>query len=467
MYRVFFGLLLLVLACVSQAAQRDLELVRKSAEEFSDGDKVAVLVGVSNYDTNSTGFGRLNYADDDMDVLEATLKSKGYQVIKIQNHKANKQVVLNKLEQAGKLINPQDGTLVFAFSGHGYAEPNQHTRLATYDTIAFKLQETGLSIPEVVAAIRKTGARRAMLFIDACRNDPNTIKSGIRKGPINYNPGHGIQILYSTRKADVSIEHPSLKQGAFSYFVNQGLRGKAELDGIVTFDSLAKYVEREVPKWTSTHSPLSQQPFRAVDGEHFGDFILSYRPSLDREGIQKSTAEAASAAAKSAVSAQNSMRKAGVAANQAMLSAQKSAAAKAEANNAKRGFNAAKKAAEAAKASATSAKTASQSIKPAQSDSAVKLAKENALKEAGKAKKFAVNAEKYAIEVVNAAKNAAKIVKNSTPIKQPIKTPTPTPPKPIKVKCVTGFGGAGADDDFNTILSILGPDKRPDKGNCL
>ena len=275
-----FKLLVFILMYISLGAAfaNDKGLIRKQAADlFVKGNKIAILVGVSRYNQQNTGFTPLQYAANDMEVLAKTLSSKGYEVIKIVDHNANKHVILNRIEQISKLIKPNQGTLVFAFSGHGYAELGQPTRLATFDTIANKLSTTGLSISDLVNTIRKTGVKRAMLFIDACRNNPTLFKSGLNSGPRQYNPGEGIQILYSTRKADVSIEHPSLQQGVFSYFLNRGLLGKAEDQGIVSFSSLARYVEREVPQWSNRHGLIAQQPFRAVAGEHYGDFVLASR----------------------------------------------------------------------------------------------------------------------------------------------------------------------------------------------
>ena len=270
--------IILLLLLVNTAFANDKGLARKQATDtFIQGNKVAILVGVSRYNQQNTGFTPLRYAAKDVEVLAKTLSTKGYEVIKITDHNANKALILNRIEQAAKLIKPQQGTLVFAFSGHGYAETGQPTRLATFDTIANKLSTTGLSVDDVVNAIRHTGVKRAMLFIDACRNNPTLFKSGPITGPRKYNPGEGIQILYSTRRADVSIEHPSLQQGVFSYFVNRGLLGQAEEQGVVTFASLARYVEREVPLWSNRHMPVAQQPFRAVAGEQYGDFVLASR----------------------------------------------------------------------------------------------------------------------------------------------------------------------------------------------
>ena len=280
MMKFILAVVLLITASIVSANEKG--LIRKQAtESFVTGNKVAILVGVGDYNLENTGFSQLSYAARDVEVLAKTLSAKGYEVIKITDQNASKAVILNRIEQVANLIKPNQGTLLFAFSGHGWALPGQPTRLATFDAIAHKLDSTGLSVQDVVSTIRNTGVKRAMLFIDACRNNPTPIKSGPVAGPRHYNPGKGIQILYSTQKANVSIEHPSIAQGVFSYFVNRGLLGEAEDQGVVTFASLARYVEREVPRWSNRHTPIAQQPFRTVDGEHYGDFVLAARSVAD------------------------------------------------------------------------------------------------------------------------------------------------------------------------------------------
>ncbi len=265
---------LVLISLPVQADTRDISI--QSAKLFTQQQRVHIAVGISNYNTKNTGFGRLKYAVKDAKLLANTFRSKGYQPISILDHNANKQTILNKIERAGKLFPKGEGTLIFSFSGHGYKQGGR-SYLATYDAYASNLRGTGLTVQEVVQAIRKTGVRRAMLLLDACRNNPLPGRKSVAtsKALGGINPGRGIQILYSTNQGSVSWEHRSIQQGVFSYFVNRALHGGvAARKGAVTFNDLAQYVMREVPLWTNNRLSETQQPYRGTAGEIYGDFVM-------------------------------------------------------------------------------------------------------------------------------------------------------------------------------------------------
>ncbi len=269
----FFFYSLLLISFPLQADTRDITI--QSAKKFNEQEKVHIAVGISNYNTKNTGFGRLKYGAKDANLLANSFRSKGYYPMTILDHNANKQTILNKIKRAGQLFRKGEGTLLFSFSGHGYKQ-GARSYLATYDAYASNLRGTGLTVQEVVHAIRQTGVRRAILLLDACRNNPlpgqKSIGNSRALGGIN--PGGGIQILYSTNKGNVSWEHESIKQGVFSYFVNRAINGAVNRKGIVTFNDLAQYVMREVPRWTDSRLSETQQPYRGTAGEIYGDFVM-------------------------------------------------------------------------------------------------------------------------------------------------------------------------------------------------
>lgn len=267
------SMILLISSLNLHADSKSVRLIEET-RQFEQGNKVAVVVGVEDYNQRLTGFRPLKYAADDAQQLTSTLTTKGYRVKPLINGEATKAVILNTIHQTGKTMHNGEGTLIFSFSGHSFAAGNDNY-LGSFGAVAHDLQESGLSVKEVVKAIRDTGVRRAVLLLDACRNDPLPDSKSISPGFRQENPGEGIQILYSTRFQDVSWEHDDLKHGVFSYFVDQALSGKATQDGVVTFPNLADYVERQVAYWTDSHMSQTQQPFRRSDGDYYGDFVLA------------------------------------------------------------------------------------------------------------------------------------------------------------------------------------------------
>ncbi len=253
---------------VSAETPRDVNFVG-STSQIQQSNQAAIVVGVEDYDERLTGFRQLDYSADDAQLIGSALRSIGYsaqQIDILTDTKASKSVVLNRIRQRAKALG-KDGTLLFFFSGHGLGRDDENY-LATYGAVANDLVRDGLAVRDVVAAIHESGVRRAVLLLDACRNDPTPGSKSANAGFAAVNAGEGIQILLSTGRGEVSWEHSELQHGVFSYFLANGLRG-----GLLEFSQLADYVKREVVDWTVSRKVQTQKPFR--DGEHDGgDFLL-------------------------------------------------------------------------------------------------------------------------------------------------------------------------------------------------
>jgi uncharacterized caspase-like protein len=79
--------------------------------------------------------------------------------------------------------------------------------------------------------------------------------------------GKGRLILTASGANEVSGEDDQLKHGVFTYFLLEGLRGKADMDkdGIITVDEAYRYVSREVPRATGQEQHPVKKGF--VEGQ--------------------------------------------------------------------------------------------------------------------------------------------------------------------------------------------------------
>lgn len=262
-----------LLGGVVQAESRDVVL-EQEASRFAQSNRVAVVVGVNAYDPQS-GLRPLKFAVPDAQLVKQGLERHNYSVQLLADHRANRDYILDAIEQAGRVLDPEQGTLVFFFSGHGFGDPATDTNyLATYNTLSNRLAGSALSLREVEAAIRKTGARRAMMFIDACRDNPFLGKSTAQPNFLEQN-AEGIKTLYATKFGELSYETPQLRHGVFSHFLFQGLAGQAvEQDGIVSFDSLTAYVQEETAQWTFKALGKTQKPYSRDNTDSFGVLVV-------------------------------------------------------------------------------------------------------------------------------------------------------------------------------------------------
>ncbi len=77
-------------------------------------------------------------------------------------------------------------------------------------------------------------------------------------------------VLTASRASEVSEEREDLGHGVFTYYLLEGLKGKADLDGdgVITVDEIYTYVSKKVPEVTGQN----QNPVKK--GEVEGQLIL-------------------------------------------------------------------------------------------------------------------------------------------------------------------------------------------------
>jgi formylglycine-generating enzyme required for sulfatase activity len=239
---------------------------------FEKQVKVALVVGISVYPQGS-GLTSLKYAARDAEVLGATLKAQGYLVRRLTDSDATRSVIRRTLRELSDAVSPDEGTFLFFFGGHGFTYKGTNY-LATFGVTADDLDGEGLAVSDVESLLRASKAKRKLVFIDACRNDPGqATRSAAQRSFDKLQASEGIRVLFSTKEGHVSFEDDALRQGIFTYFLDKGLEGEAAgADGLVTFRDLADYLTDKMRAYTVERGQL-QIPFET--GESSGDFLLS------------------------------------------------------------------------------------------------------------------------------------------------------------------------------------------------
>ena len=266
----------IALSGISMANERG--VVRKMPEPVTDEEiKIAIIVGVDEYDHLSN----LNYAEADAKALASLFKAQGYMVETILGFEAYGNRLINRIREYNKLLGSADeepqGSLVFTFSGHGFNN-EQENFLATPNTNIDNLEETAIRMSEVTKTLKELNVRKRILFIDACRNNPDAANRSVGEERGTFidddSESEGLAIMYSTAKGSLSWEDPSLGMGVFTHYVVEGLGGAASGEGsLVNFDSLHKYVVRHVKRHVFEKFRKVQTPYRG--GEWSGEFILT------------------------------------------------------------------------------------------------------------------------------------------------------------------------------------------------
>src|SRR6266446_3446566 len=109
----------LVLSAQTTREKRIVPVDTAVQQLFQRQPKIAVLVGIGAYPDGS-GLAPLKYAGSDLRELAAELEKDGYAVRQLADTQATRGVIVRTLSQIGEALDPEQGTLVFYFSGHGF-----------------------------------------------------------------------------------------------------------------------------------------------------------------------------------------------------------------------------------------------------------------------------------------------------------------------------------------------------------
>jgi uncharacterized caspase-like protein len=239
----------------------------------------AVIVGVSEY--KNAGIPSLKYADKDAESLANFLRRPeggGYDsdhlhlLLNKDATLANvKDNLINFLNQAIDM-----DLVVIYFAGHGAPEPArpQNMYLLTYDSDPTALGTSAFPMWDIQTVLaRYINAKRVVVFTDACHSGGISVNFATR-GLASSEPNlvnqyladlsktkEGIVVFTASAAGEVSQEFPDMGHGVFTYYMLEGLEGKADYnnDYTVTINELMQYVEEQVKR--KTHG--AQNPTRS------------------------------------------------------------------------------------------------------------------------------------------------------------------------------------------------------------
>lgn len=255
----------------------------------------AVVVGINDYDSPQVN--PLRYAVADAKALAATLRDLGYKVFSLTSDRDGEEAptrtnIIFRLGWMRDHLRPQD-SLIFFFSGHGMEEDHE-TFLLTRESDPRSLDTLKASAcpPDRVKEILdKVKANRILVVYDACRSNPKADKGGsdnrmsehlsrdlvlgprgAAHAPVVEEPMRAT--LFACSEGQRSYEWADKKHGYFTYFLIQGLRGKAGANGKVTLDKLERWVREKVNEAT-VDAGQEQKPLLRFEGGGMEKWVLS------------------------------------------------------------------------------------------------------------------------------------------------------------------------------------------------
>jgi hypothetical protein len=255
------------------------------------GDKYAFLVAVRQY--NKAELTSLEFTENDISRLAEVLRSSGYDeqnlVLMTQEVGAKDARFApfsrNIVDELDLLLDElrEDDSVVVAFAGHGVQFKGDEDAYFCPADARLKEKETLVSLGNVYQKLRKCQAGSKVLFVDACRNDPQSRLSRAAAEveleavgrPQRVQPPGGVAAFFSCSAGQKSFEHPDLRHGVFFHYVAEGLSGHADLDrdGEITLAELEQYAVKNVQRYVRTELGQKQTPERR--GEARGLLTLS------------------------------------------------------------------------------------------------------------------------------------------------------------------------------------------------
>ncbi len=223
----------------------------------------SLLIGISDY-KNIPNDKDLQFCDDDVVLfykfLKNDLKISESNIYVLTNQEATYSNIVDAAEYVFKKAKKED-LVIFYFSGHG-----DNGKVLSYD---YDGKSNGLSFGKIAELFKNCASENKIIFADACRI------GGLKpqKNEASSSISDKIIAMVSCRANEYSREHSYIKQGFFSYFLLEGLKGKADInkDKKLTITELHLFVKKNVSYVTDN----KQNPIT------FGNFplnqvILSY-----------------------------------------------------------------------------------------------------------------------------------------------------------------------------------------------
>lgn len=236
-----------------------IDVVKATKKSYAEGANIyALIVGGSRYDF----FESLKYTDDDAYKVYAFLRSPEGGAVPddhirlLIDESAIAENIYKGLDDIIAMAGPEDEVLVY-LAGHGLQGFYVPTNSDGY--------KNRVGYDEIKNRLSVCQARQKLVIADACYSGSllaaktplfESVDLFYRKLSAS---GGGTAFLLSSKSEEYSLESQGLRQGIFSYYLIQGLKGEADTtkDRIVTLDELYTYVYAQVRKYTGNlQSPI-------------------------------------------------------------------------------------------------------------------------------------------------------------------------------------------------------------------
>jgi len=215
------------------------------------------------------------------------------QVVLMENEKATRSAVTSRLKDYFPSNLGKDSVLYVYFAGHGMpdvvtAEPY----LMFFDSEATNVSRTGYAMKELLSDLSAMDVAQTFLFTDACfsgmaaRGEEMLVQGArpavLRVNEVKVASGKVVAVGASTG-SQLSHAYREKRQGLFTYYLLDGLRGAADGngDGTVALGELYTYLSKNVEK-VSRRTTMLQEPSISPRVENVSDLPMTRLPGTGK-----------------------------------------------------------------------------------------------------------------------------------------------------------------------------------------
>ncbi len=191
---------------ISTQDSKDIIKVNSGGAEEYRMERLAIVVGVNDY--LDSRISDLKYAVSDAEKMAKVLEENGIFKVQLYTNDSDLYPTADNIIQGLKDADYMASrglikSFVLYYSGHGF-EDDKVNYLAPMDIRRSDLEDTGIRLDKVLGIVDEIQENaKVMVFLDACRNDPDGSKS-FGEGFARDNESHGYGIFYSTSPGDFS-----------------------------------------------------------------------------------------------------------------------------------------------------------------------------------------------------------------------------------------------------------------------
>jgi len=230
----------------------------------------ALVIGIGSYNHMPV----LKYTDDDAYQVYAFLKSpeggavQDKQIKLLIDENATKENINNALKSIVSSADKNDVIFIY-YAGHGV-----EGAFVPYD---FDGYNNLYQHKDILAMLDKSIAKHKVVIADACHSGSMIAQRSPFKTMLNEyytdfeKTKGGTALIMSSKEQENSLEYSGMRQGVFSYYLIEGLSGKADYDknGIVTISEIFDYTYINVRK----HTRNQQNPI--ISGDYDKEMPIS------------------------------------------------------------------------------------------------------------------------------------------------------------------------------------------------